>query len=192
MITNETELGTAVEKASGLIQQISDYLAVHPSTEAKGRIRFPRGFIRSASQHRMRLQFVDDRVLRSNISYALMTHDVLRWIVFRTDISIQARDMVIKESLCVIASVCESLTVHKGCSGLGRKKSYSDRISKLLADGIISTDVHADLEWLWGKRRQVHLMDVDFKEHGHYVTADWIRSVKTYHGLRGALEQWLT
>lgn len=189
-ITDEQGLVAAVAEASALLQSISDYLNDHPDQQHLGRVRFPRGFIGTAVQKRQSLPFIADRRLKANISYALMTHDVLRWIVNRTDISGQAKEMMIKESVCLLGSVCESITVFPGEYGLGRGAGFRGRITRLRDNQIIDNDCFEDLEWLWAKRNQEHIVDNLFYEFSHYTTADWNRSARGYVKLRRALTAW--
>lgn len=94
-IENGDQLKEAVNQSGGLVPEISDYLAVHPEKEWHGRVRFPRGFLKTNAEIRTRLPFIEDDTLKRNVSYALMTFQTLYWVVFRTDISGQAREMLI-------------------------------------------------------------------------------------------------
>ena len=191
MIENEEELKRAAAEASDLLQSISDYVGKNPDAEKHEKVRFPRGFLRTNIYARQRLKFVQNDILRANISYALMTHDVLRWVATRTDLSGQAKEMVIKEGLCVMASVCECLTIHPNEYGLGRGQSFAARVDRLLKRNIIDEKTRDKLIWLWDKRRQEHLYDVKFKEYLHYKITDWNRAIRAFKGLRMGLEKWL-
>ncbi len=191
MIENDDQLKVAVVEAGTLIQEISDYVAEHPEAEQHAKVRFPRGFLRTNAAARASFGFVKNRMLRSNISYAIMAHDVLRWIVLRTDLSGQAKEMVIKEGVCVIASICECLTIHPTRHGLGRGSSFERRVGRLLEIQVIAQQAHDDLVWLWGKRRHEHLYDVEVREYSHYTMNDWIRSVRAYRALKAGLTNWL-
>ena len=190
MIENAQQLRAAVNEAGGLIQEISDYLAQHPEHQRIARLRFPRGYIRTAYYTRQRLEFVQNEVLRRNVSYAIMTHDVLRWLAFRTDIAGQAKEMLIKEAVCLIGTVCESISIFPGEQGLGRNAGFRNRVRRLRDLNVLDDPAVELLEWLWDKRNQEHLYDLPFREWGHYVEADWLRSVEAYQTLTGALREW--
>ncbi len=49
------------------------------------------------------------RQLNDCISHALMTVDVFRWLLIRTDLTGLAQKMVIKETICIFGNVCDSL-----------------------------------------------------------------------------------
>jgi uncharacterized protein YutE (UPF0331/DUF86 family) len=189
-IQNDDELKQAVSRCGGLVQEITDYLAANPGKDWHGRIRFPRGFLKTNADIRSRIPFIDDDTLRRNVSYALMTHQTLYWIVFRTDISGQAREMLIKEAVCLLGAVCESISIFPDTPGLGRGKSYSKRMDKLLELSVIDKATRKRLQWLWDKRNQEHLYDVPFREFDHYSDSDWRKSVKAYLDLRDALVTW--
>jgi hypothetical protein len=189
-IGNEIELKKTVDQCGGLIQEINDYLSTHPGHEWQGRVRFPRGFLKTNADIRSRLRFIDDDTLRRNVSYALMTHQTLYWVVFRTDIGGQAREMLIKEAVCLLGAICESISIFPGTAGMGRGKSFSKRMDKLLELEIIDKSARKRLQWLWDKRNQEHLYDVPFREFDHYSNSDWYKSVKAYLALRNALTSW--
>lgn len=188
MINNDDELRDAVSQASALLQDINEYARENPLSDVK--IRFPRGFLRTNAEARQSVGFVSNSTLRSNISYAIMAHDVLRWIIQRTDLSGQAKDMVIKEGLCLMASICECLTIYPGEYGLGRGGGYENRVRRLQELGVIDEVARDDLIWLWGKRGHEHLFDVRIREYSLYSMDDWIRSIRAYRKLREGLARW--
>lgn len=190
MISNEAELRDAVRQAGLLVQQISDYAKRNPKQEWLSRIRFPRGFIKTAPEIRRNLDFVDGDNLKRNVSYALMTHEVLRWIVFHTDLAGQAREMLIKEAVCLLGNVCESITIFPDQHGLGRGSGFKKRIARLREIDVIDERCVRLLSWLWEKRNQEHLYDVPFREWNHYEVRDWYKSVRAYRSLRNSLNAW--
>ena len=119
-----------------------------------------------------------------------MTHDVLRWLAFYTDLSGQAREMIIKEAVCLLGTVCESITIYPGEYGLGRNSGQKKRLVRLVELGVIDKKLQRDLDWLWDKRNQEHIYDLDFREYDHWQNRDWYRSVKAFSGLRTGLATW--
>lgn len=190
MIADADELRLRVQEASATLQEISDYIAVHPGHARLAKVRFPRGYLRTADSHRSRLPFIRDRVLKDNVSYALMAHDVLRWISTRTDLSGQALEMITKEAVCLLGTVCESISIYPTHHGLGRGAGFSRRIQRLRDLQIIDEAAQNRLNWLWTKRNQEHLIDVLFREWDHYTANDWTESVAAYHALRDGLTRW--
>ena len=189
-INNNAELTAAVQQASTLIQEINDYANGREGLGDLAKVRFPTGFLRTAYYHRQRLNFVPDFLLRRNLSYAIMTHDVLRWLVQRTTITGQAKDMLIKEAICIVGSVCESLTIWPGHKGLGKGKSFADRASRLRELGVIDEGTEVDLNWVWEIRCREHLAGVAVQEWNHYTMANWSRSIGAFRTLRDGLAAW--
>ena len=187
MITTEHELREAVATAGTLLQDISDYANANPQSPHNVQVRFPRAFLRTNYEARQSFAFVDDKTLRSNISYAIMAHDVLRWLIQRSDLSGQAKEMVIKEGVCLIASICESLTIIRNERGLGRNGGYEKRARRLNELKIITDAGLADLLWLWKKRSNEHLFLVEIREFSHYRMDDWTRSLRAYRALKVGL-----
>lgn len=130
--------------------------------------------------------------MKDNVSYALMTHDVLRWISTRTDLSGQALQMVTKEAVCLLGTVCESISIYSDHHGLGRRSGFRGRIQRLVEMNVIDDQAQLRLDWLWTKRNQEHLVDVLFREWDHYTDRDWTESVGAYHALRDGLRRWCT
>ncbi len=189
-IQSDAELAEVVARVGTLIQEISDYANEHPGSEPLAKLRFPTGFLRTAGFHRDRLQFIANVNLRRNLSYACMTHDVFRWLIVRTNLSGQARDMVIKEAICLTGSVCETLTIWPGERGLGKRKSFADRAARLRELGVITAQVETDLNWVWDIRCREHIAGVEIQEWNHYTTQHWRRSVTALRALRDGLSAW--
>jgi hypothetical protein len=190
MIANDKELLEKVREASTLLQDIADYTKGHPKKQAKARVRFPRGFITTASHFRASLPFIEDDTLKRNVSYALMSHDALRWLTFHTDIAGQAQEMLIKEGVCLVGSICESISIFPDEHGLGRGSSFAKRVARLAVQGVINEETRDRLCWLWDKRNQEHIYDVPFREFSHYQLSDWREAVKAYKELRDGLRAW--
>jgi hypothetical protein len=190
MIENREQLIEVAAQANGLLQQIADYTAEHRADRWYGRVRFPRRFIGVVHDKRQRLKFIEDETLRRNVSYALMTDDVLRWLAFYTDLWGQAREMIIKEAVCLLGSICESITIYPKKYGLGRASGQKKRAARLVDLEVIDRKLQRDLDWLWDKRNQEHIYDLDFREYDHWQNGDWYRSVRAYVGLRDCLASW--
>lgn len=184
-IKNDAELAAAVEKAGYLLQEIQDYVQRDFSKTAK--IRFPRGYIRPASEARTRLGFLDNSYLKSNISYTMLLSDVQHWLLVRTDLFGTAKEMVIKLQIFLLGSIVESVTkvFLKGKSG----GNYAKRTQYLEDHSIISEQLHIDLDWLWGMRNKMHLFQLDNTEwlSTDYTVANHNRAVQAFKALLVAL-----
>jgi hypothetical protein len=183
-ITNDTELWEAVKGAGDLLQQIEDYL--HGQPHRQGAVRFPRKLIRPAKDHRIRLSFVSDPDLRTNLAYTLILTDVVRWVLVRTDLSGTAREMLVKQLVFLAGTLVESITKDylKGLCG----QSYEKRTAFLVANGVIDAGLKAELDWLWDLRNKMHLYGLDEAEYvNDYNNKTLQRAVAAYQTLVDAL-----
>ena len=184
-IHNDEELAVAVTKAGELLQEIQNYVKRDFSKPAK--VRFPRGYIRPASEGRTRLGFLDNSHLKSNISYTMLLSDLQHWLLVRTDISGTAKEMLIKLQIFLLGSIIESATkvFLKGkCGG-----NYAKRTAYLEQGGIISADLHTELDWLWELRNKMHLFQLENTEwlSTDYTVASHNRAVRAFKALLEAL-----
>ncbi len=186
MIEDDDQLREAVATANEQIQAIQDYLG--QANHADGKLRFPRGFLRTATHFRSRLGFVRDDNLKKNLSYALLLSDVLRWITNRTDLAGTAKEMVIKNAIILMGSICESMAIDGTKGVIGKKHSFCERADRMLARGIIDSDVRDELRWLWEKRTGIHIYELDHQEYDTYELADYNKAVSATKHLRDALE----
>lgn len=180
-INNDNELALAVIKAGNLLQEIQNYAKRDFTKSAK--VRFPRGYLRTAAQARTRLVFLDNTHLKCNISYTMLLSDVQHWMLVRTDLSGTAKEMVIKLQFFLLGSIVESMTKSflKGkCGG-----SYSKRLKYLEEQGIISEQLRVDLDWLWDIRNKMHLFLLDDNEwlSTDYTVVNHNRAVRAFKKL---------
>jgi len=172
-----------VERISRDLQKLEDLLKA--SGDKKTAIRFPCGFLRPASYFRQRYPFVSDRNLQTNIAYALILSDVFRWILNRTSLLGTAREMVIKEGICLMGSLAESITknaLHGICG-----KNYNVRIDKMRELKIIDDDLQSELKQLWEFRNREHLFRLQDREYDHYKLKHYNDAILAIEGLRSSL-----
>ena len=187
-ITTHAELAASKAIVDEHIQAIQDYLG--DRNHADGRIRFPRGYLRTVGSFYSTLGFVRDRTLRRNICYALVTADVLRWVTNRTDLWGLPREMISKMGVVLMGSICEALTVEGTRGIIGKRHRFCDRATRMEAAGMISESVRDELHWLWNRRSAIHLHDVSVMEYGVYDVKDYNRAVKVTRALRDALDEY--
>lgn len=179
-----TELAALVVNASTALQAIQDEYV--RDNVAAARVRFPRGFIRTAASQRATLPNVGTEVQRRNACYALMTTDVFRWLVVRTDLSGAVLSMIVKEGISIFGALCEWLT-KEATRGRGSGRSYTVRTERLVAEGIITADLKLELDWVWDIRCNEHLGEVTSLEHQMYSREDYNRALRAYTAFRNVL-----
>jgi hypothetical protein len=187
MIRNDEELQAIVNRVSQDLSDIQEYLGDQESDAAK--IRFPRGYLRAAVVFQQRLEFLRNDTLKRNISYSLILSDVLRWIINRTDLGMVAREMVIKEGICLMAAIAESLTKEISAQEqiCGNRNGYEKRCKRLNVAGFISDSTESELKWLWATRQNEHLFLATDREMGRYALADYNRAVLAVQALENEL-----
>lgn len=186
-IKDDAELKLVADRVSADLQAIQSYLGDRNCED--GKIAFPWGYIRAASVHRQKYWFLRSETLRRNVGYALIGTDVFRWLINRTRIKGAAREMIIKESICLLGAMCESITKDVLGSRLGKKKTYKKRTAALAHRGIIDADLHDDLNWLWDQRNNEHLFLLEDRELGKYALPDLNRAILIVHALRTQLHE---
>ena len=170
------------------LQKLEDLLA--SSGDSRTKIRFPRGFLRTASHFRQQFWFIRNDTLRRNIAYSLILSDVYRWILNRTDLWGTAREMLIKEGVCLIGCLTESITkdaMHDHC---GKHQSYAKRVGKMLELSIIDKRLRHQLDLLWEYRNREHLFLVKSREYGQYTLKHYNDAIRTIRRLREALDRY--
>jgi hypothetical protein len=124
VIENDEQLIATVKEINCSFVAIQNYCEIDKNELAK--IKFPRGFLRTAFFHRKKMPTGLDALLFHNISYSLMTLDVIRWLVVRTDISGAAQSMIIKRAVTTLAEVMEALLKNYS----GKNKSFDKCVAR--------------------------------------------------------------
>lgn len=184
MTLTPIELSALVADTSTALQTIQDEYGRKNILAA--RIRFPRGFIRTANTQRTTLPNIGSEVQKRNASYALMTLDIFRWLVVRTDLSGAGLSMIVKEGISIYGALCEWLS-KESLRGLGSRQRYTVRMERLVERGVITAKLKSELDWIWEIRCNSHLGEVTALEHELYRREDYNRAVKAYSAFRDAL-----
>ena len=187
-INSLNDLKNAAEEAGVLLQKIQNYCEENELNWAEcpeAKVRFPRGFIRTAALQRHRLSFVVNPSLRSNLAYTLILSDVVLWLKLRTDLWGTPKEMLIKLYVFLIGSLCESITKEylEGVCSHGYKK----RNEFLVTNGIISAELKTELDWLWDTRNKMHLFQLESPEYeNEYNNNCHTRCVEAFRSLIAA------
>lgn len=189
MISNEDQLKQAVDKASILLQDITDF--VRSNGASKNRIQFPRKYIRNAGSFQQKLSFINDKELKKSLSYNLIFVDVLRWLLNCTDINYTAKEMLIKYCVLTFSFICESMAVKATEGIIGKKHEFKERTKRMVAKGMIQPSLKDTLDWLWDKRgKGAHLYLLDYSEQGLYAVNDYKKASLAIEELIGAMSNY--
>lgn len=185
MISNDKELARAVDIVSKHLQQIQNYLG--DDISGKGRLRLPKGYIRSVEHFRTQLFFISNDNIKNNLAYALVQSDVNLWLINRTNLYGVAREMTIKFAITLVGSISETLAI-TGTEGLiGKKHSFCERCNRMVEHGIISSRLRDQLHWLWKMRSAIHIYEIEYREYNKYKISDYNRAVSASRSLRKSL-----
>lgn len=191
-IRNDAELRRVADQVGTGLADIQAYLGNR--NHADGKVRFPRGYIRPASHFRNQLWFIRDETIKRNLAYAHLQSDVLRWLVNRTDLQGTAKEMIIKESICLGAAIAETIT-RQVCDQerlCGRRSGFKDRCDELQRAGAIVAETSTELKWLWDFRQNEHIFLAPDWEYGFYTMRDCNRAIRAVHKLKAELDTWFT
>lgn len=189
-IRSDEELAEAADLVGRKLQEIQDYLGADPHRAAK--VRFPRGYIRTANHFRSKLSFIADRDAKDNLAYALILTDVYRWLTNRTDLFGTAREMVFKAGVVLAGSICETMAVNYTSGVIGRSVRFKRRCDRMVTAGMITELLRDELHWLWDTRSAIHLCDVEVREYERYTTADYSRAITCIRNMREQLDEHAT
>jgi hypothetical protein len=182
----DQETKEALWEANSLLQQVSDKLgrSHHPDL----RLRFPRGFLKTADFHRNRFPSIRKGLLQTNLGYSLMLAEVYWWLLFRTDLASVPAQMVVKAGLVLQGAIAEALLVDALSGILGERHRFKTRTGKLVELGRITEELKAELDWLWDMRNQQHLYELTASEFSFYERSELERATKAVCDLGAALE----
>lgn len=187
MIENDDDLLSVTQEVGEKLQEIHDYLGER--NHVNGTIRFPRGYLRTCVDHRRKYHFITDHTLRSNIAYTLLLTDLFRWLLNRTDISGQAKEMLIKKEISSIGSIMESVTKHYLHGKRGGGQNYKYRSQALVDEDIIPLELKTEIDWVWDVRNGEHLMLLNQRDWQVYEMSHCNRAIRALHELRGRLSE---
>jgi len=173
----DRELEILAETASDALQQIQFFL--DRTKNNAGKVRFPRGYLRTAAQQRALLPNVGTELKRKNASYSLMLADTLRWLAIRTDLSGPPLSILVKEAICIYGAIVDWL-LKEVTYGKGSRKSFTKRTQKSVDEGVIDENLKDELDWVWEIRCNEHFHDVTESEIDMYGRADHDRARKAF------------
>jgi hypothetical protein len=181
-------LHTLVDRIGRDLQMLGDRLKTEGDQRVK--IRFPRGYLRKAEFFRERYWFIRDHNLRRNIAYTLILSDVYRWLLNRTDLWGTAREMIIKEGVCLVGSLCESITKDVAKDICGKHARFKQRTAAMVKHGMISGEVKKLVHALWDWRNCEHLFLLNEWKYNKYTLKHYNDAIRTLRALRVSLDKY--
>jgi hypothetical protein len=187
-IESDAQLAQAVATAGQLLQEIFDYTQRTQREDAK--VRFPRGLIKTAGEYRALLPSYVEPQRASSCAYAFMHLDVLWWLGNRTDITLTAKEMVLKSGIITLATITEAvLTIHRH-AGFGPGQEFKQRINTAVQLGLMEEEDRKLFSNLWDDRCRVHLKKLEGYEFGKYKDEHVTQPRAALDRLLPRLRQW--
>jgi len=183
MIRNHDQLIESIKNAGIQLQDIQNYIGPIDQDhfdKPEYRINFPYGYIRPAANFRFKLQFIKDKNIQTNLSYALQLSDLFCWLLNRLNLWGIVKQMVIKNGIILMASISESISVYSAkFFSFGLNIGFNKRITRMENKKMISSDLRKDLQWLWDIRANIHIYEIKHTEYKKYSEDDYIKAVVT-------------
>jgi hypothetical protein len=190
-LLSEDQLKETVARISIDLQRLENHFAKAGIPGNKQlKFRFPRGRLRTAKKFRNDYWFIRDVNLKCNVSYTLILTDVYCWILNRTDLYGAAQAMLIKEGVCLVGALAESITKDAMQDHCGRHTSFKKRTVKMVELGIITADLQTSLDALWDWRNREHLYLLGDLEYDKYSLAHYNSAILTLRAMRDAIGTW--
>ncbi|MBM4240070.1 MAG: hypothetical protein FJ150_00055 [Euryarchaeota archaeon] len=154
-------------------------------------IEFPRGILRTANDFRNELNFIENKVFKTNLAYHLMLTDFYSWFLNRFNIKLTAKEMIIKEGICLYGNICGSIAEYFGKKILDRKDRVGVKksLTELVNLKIIDNDLKKEIRYLWGQRNKEHLLSLKVTEYNVYSIDKYNKAVLTWQNFRNALKK---
>ena len=184
--STDDELRQVAAEASSAIHQLQAKVGKERREAAE--IAFPRGYLLEIARWRFALQFVRNSLVRNSVADTLMMHDVQGWVLYRTDLSGHARDMLVKSAIGVLGSIAEALLIDATSPPMGQRQKFASRVHRLQQEGVLLDAAVNDLTWLWEIRNRQHLHALTAREFDVYTSKDHPRAEGTVAALIVALQ----
>jgi len=186
MITNDDDLRLRIANLNQSLQEIQNYIGPDDPDQYDSpdfKIRFPHGYLRSASHFRARLSFIRDDILKRNMAYCLIEADLLTWLINRTSITGTLKEMLIKSGIVKMGALAEAGVYHFTAGRISNNLGFVRKCRRMVVLGIINQKLCDDLEWLWDSRKSIHLFLVGEAEYSRYRELDYDRAFLTTRNL---------
>jgi len=148
---------------------------------AEARVRFPRGYVRTAARLYNNLPEIGDNTKRRNFAYQLMRADVCRWLLTRTDVYGQVQSVLVAEHICILAYGVEFFVKSLNYRKVGKKHSFKRHTKYLVDTGVLDANLKSELDWMWDVRTHEHLDATTDLRHCVHGQVDFNRSMAAWN-----------
>lgn len=174
------EIHDLAQRAGDFMQEIQTSLGDQKYVE-EARVRFPRGYVRTAGGIYNRLPQIGDNTKRRNFAYQLMRADVVRWLLTRTDVWGQIQSVLVAEYICILAYGIEFFAKTLNYRKVAAKRPMGAHTERLVDDKYIGAELKGELDWMWDVRTHEHLDATTDLRHCSHDRADFNRAILAWN-----------
>ena len=160
------------EEVETLIDEIGTKLwnvdeAIEKGIKTDKKIFFHPWIMKSADEHRKEVWFIDDPILKSNVSYELMILDFYDWFLSRFGIEALARELLIKNAIGIYGNIIDAISVYiaKKIVRTNENMGFKRASNILVEHNIISKEFRKSLiDEIWSIRNKQHIGTLQERE----------------------------
>lgn len=167
-IKNDDDFQKSVDIVSEHLQAITDFARHNNSERLAARIKFPRRYFKTVYTIKKKFPWLDEGIVKSNVSYHYMYLDTMRWIANFTDIYAVPKSMIFKNAIVAYASISECLIYFAAKKFNLLEGRTIPQAKKLHTLSVLSEGLVKEIEWLWNSRHNVHIHLVTEPEGDRY------------------------
>ncbi len=170
------------EKSKSIIEQIEDALQQMEHIASSTQLKVPHGIMSYARTYQKQLSFLNNRILKKNISYLLMLNDFLSWAVKRFSLVPRIKDMLMKNIITNFGFAIEGINKSLAKNIIGKKDIGFDASSSILCEkGIISKIMKKEIRWIYDIRSRQHYDTLTQVEFEHYTYRDCKKAQRIFN-----------
>ena len=174
------EIADLAEAAGEAMQEIQTSLG-HQTYVSEARVRFPRGYVRTAAGIYNNLPDIGNYTKRRNFAYQMMRADVCRWLLTRTDVFGQIQSVLVAEHICILAYGVEFFVKSLTYRCVRRRRPFKRHTQYLVDTKVITRELKIELDWIWDIRTHEHLDATSDLRHCTHDQGDFNRAMAAWN-----------
>jgi len=164
-----------------IASMVEELLQELENSEENTKIGVPRGVMSYAKTYQKRLSFLNDDVLKRNISYLLMLNDLYIWVLRRFQLVPGIGDMLIKNIITNFGFAIEGINKSIAKNLINKKEIGFDSASTILMKNkLITKNMKKEIRWVYDIRNKQHYDTYPKLEFGHYTLKDYKKAKKIW------------
>ena len=161
------------KKSIDIFKQVENTLQEMEHHSSDIQISIPHRVMSYARTYQKQLAFLDNSVLKKNISYLLMLNDLNFWIGRRFSLVPGIKDMLYKNIITNFGFAIEGINKSLAKKLSGSKEVGFDSASTILKDNQLITEImRKEIRWIYDIRNKQHYDTLPYVEFEHYTERD--------------------